>query len=52
MAADDLASLHETLFWLSQPGYRADQLESEEDESNDRTLSSTDLGRQLDLPPS
>ena len=51
MAADDLASLHETLFWLSQRGYRAD-LVAEADESDDRTLGSSDRRRQFGLPAS
>jgi antitoxin YefM len=51
MAADDLESLHETLFWLSQPGYRDDQREAEADEAEGRTLDSAELRRQLGLPP-
>lgn len=52
MAADDLASLHETLFWLSQRGYRADLVVAEADESDDRTLGSSDRRRQFGLPAS
>ncbi len=31
MAADDLESLHETLFWLSQPGVRDDVEQAQRD---------------------
>lgn len=51
MAAGDLESLHETLFWLSQPGYRDDQHEAETDEASGRTVDSAELRRQLGLSP-
>ena len=52
MAAADLESLHDTLFWLSQPGFRSDQQEAEVQEQDGSTVSSAELRAQLDLPPS
>lgn len=51
MAADDLESLQETLFWLSQPGIREDLAESEADIAAGRTSGSDQLRRELGLPP-
>lgn len=51
IAAADLESLHETLFWLSQPGFRADQAEAEAQEAGDSALTSAELREQLQLPP-
>jgi len=41
MAAADLESLHETLFWLSQPGVRAD-IDAARREVHDNTTGSGD----------
>jgi antitoxin YefM len=43
MAAEDLDSLHETLFWLSQPDIRGDVAAAREDEATGNTLSSAEL---------
>ena len=43
MAAEDLDSLHETLFWLSQPDIRSDVAAASEDEATGNTLSSAEL---------
>lgn len=51
MAADDLESLHETLFWLSQPGIREDLAAAEEDIGAGRTVGSDQLRAELGLPP-
>jgi antitoxin YefM len=51
MAAEDLESLHETLFWLSQPGLRDDLAVAADDEDTDRGRSSDELRAELGLPP-
>lgn len=51
IAAEDLASLQETLFWLSQPNIRESLAEAEADISAGRTLSSEQLRSELSLPP-
>lgn len=51
MAAADLESLHETLFWLSQPGYGRDRLEAEAQEHDGSTMTSAQLREHLQLPP-
>jgi len=43
MAADDLESLHETLFWLSQPGIREDVAAARRDFAAGKTISGEDL---------
>jgi antitoxin YefM len=50
MAADDLESLHETIFWLSQPGVRDDLRAAESDVSHSATHSSASLRTELGLP--
>lgn len=51
MAADDLESLQETLFWLSQPGIRDDLAAAEVDIEAGRTVGSDELRAELGLPP-
>lgn len=51
MAADDLESLRETLFWLSQPGIRETLAEAEHDITAGRTTGSDQLRRELGPPP-
>lgn len=50
MSADDLESLHETLFWLSQPGIRDDIDQARRDFAEGRTVSGADLRAQFGLP--
>lgn len=49
MAADDLESLHETLFWLSQPGIREDLAAAEDDLAAGRTTSAAELRAEFGL---
>ena len=51
MAADDLASLHETLFWLSQPGIRDDLAAAAEDVASGTVQTSDEVRAELGLPP-
>ncbi|HEX2704315.1 MAG TPA: type II toxin-antitoxin system Phd/YefM family antitoxin [Candidatus Lustribacter sp.] len=51
IAADDLDSLRETVFWLSKPGIRESVAEADADQSAGRTLTSEHLRRELGLPP-
>lgn len=51
MAAEDLESLQETVYWLSRPGIRESIAEAEADIANGRTIGSEELRRQLGLPP-
>jgi len=51
MAADDLESLHETLFWLSQPGIQESLNEAEREYAAGETTSGEDLRAQFGLPP-
>jgi antitoxin YefM len=51
MAADDLESLQETLFWLSQPGIREDLAAAEDEIAAGRTVGSEQLRDELGLPP-
>jgi antitoxin YefM len=48
MAAEDLDSLHETLFWLSQPGIRDDLVAAAEDEATGNTMTSAELQAKLE----
>lgn len=48
MVAEDLQSLHETLFWLSQPGVREDIAEARSDQENGRTTSGKPLRGDLE----
>lgn len=52
MSEDDLESLHETLFWLSQPGIREDLAESRQAVEEGRTVSAQDLRARYGLPGS
>jgi antitoxin YefM len=50
MAAEDLESLHETLFWLSQPAIRDDLAAAEQDEAAETTHTSAEVRAELGLP--
>ena len=50
MAADDLESLHETLFWLSQPGLREDVAAARHDVEAGETTSADALRARFGLP--
>lgn len=50
MSEDDLESLHETLFWLSQPGIRDDIAEARRVVADGRTISAADVRAQFGLP--
>jgi prevent-host-death family protein len=50
MAADDLESLHETLYWLSKPGIRETIAAAERDYETGETTSGEDLRREFGLP--
>ncbi|QQR99404.1 MAG: type II toxin-antitoxin system Phd/YefM family antitoxin [Austwickia sp.] len=50
MSADDLESLHETMYWLSRPGLRESLAEAERAVSLGETMSSEELRRDLGLP--
>lgn len=43
MAAEDLESLHETIFWLSQPDVREDIAEARRDRATGGSVSAADL---------
>jgi antitoxin YefM len=51
MAADDLESLHETLYWLSKPGIRDTIAEAEREYAAGETTSGEDLRSEFGLPP-
>lgn len=51
MSADDLESLHETLYWLSQLGIREDLAQARQDIVDGNTVSGADLRAQFGLPP-
>lgn len=51
MAADDLESLHETLYWLSKPGIRESVAAAEREYTDGTTVSGADLRAELRLPP-
>jgi antitoxin YefM len=51
MSADDLESLQETVFWLSQPGVREDIAEAEREYTEGSTVSGDDLRNEFGLPP-
>jgi prevent-host-death family protein len=51
MAADDLESLHETLYWLSRPGIRESLAEGEREYAAGGTISGEDLRAEFGLPP-
>lgn len=50
MAAEDLESLHETLFWLSQPGVRDDVDEARRDVEAGGTTGAGALRAEFSLP--
>ena len=50
ISEDDLESLHETLFWLSQPGVQEDLAESRLAVQNGQTMSSKDVRARYGLP--
>jgi prevent-host-death family protein len=50
MAKSDLDSLHETLFWLSQPGVRDDVAGAQRELAEARTVPATDLRAEYGLP--
>ncbi len=52
MSEDDLDSLHETLFWLSQPSIREDLAESRRALENGQTVGAKDLRARYGLPGS
>jgi prevent-host-death family protein len=52
MSEDHLDSLHETLFWLSQPGVRDDLVESRQAAIDGTTLSAADARARYGLPAS
>ncbi|MBA3340067.1 MAG: type II toxin-antitoxin system Phd/YefM family antitoxin [Geodermatophilaceae bacterium] len=51
MSADDLESLHETLYWLSQPGIREAVVEAERDHAVGEIAGVEDLRAEFGLPP-
>jgi len=51
MSADDLESLHETLYWLSSPGIREAVADAEREHAADTTTSGEDLRAEFGLPP-
>jgi hypothetical protein len=44
-----LESLHETLFWLSRPGFRDDMEQSAADEASGNLMSSEEISSRLGL---
>ena len=50
MAADDLESLQETLFWLTKPGVAESVAEAEREHETGETVSGDDLRAQFGLP--
>jgi antitoxin YefM len=51
MSADDLESLQETVFWLSQPGIRDDIAAADRDYGEGVTVSGDALREEFGLPP-
>ncbi|MGH3448177.1 MAG: type II toxin-antitoxin system Phd/YefM family antitoxin [Nocardioidaceae bacterium] len=51
MAAEDLESLHETVFWLSRPGIRESIAAGEREYADGQTTSGEDLRSEFGLPP-
>jgi antitoxin YefM len=49
MAKADLDSLHETIFWLSQPGVREDVEQARRELAEGRTVAASDLRREYGL---
>lgn len=50
MAKADLDSLHETIYWLSQPGIRDDVAEARRELAEGRTVAGADLRAEYGLP--
>ncbi len=50
MSADDLESLHETLYWLSQPGIRESIAAAERENASRETTSGDELREEFGLP--
>lgn len=51
VAAEDLESLQETVFWLCQPGIRESIAEADADIAAGTTVESHELRAELGLPP-
>lgn len=51
MSADDLESLQETVYWLSQPGIRDDIAQGEREYAEESTMSGDALREEFGLPP-
>lgn len=51
MSADDLESLQETVYWLSQPGIRDDIAQGEREYAEGSTMSGDALREEFGLPP-
>lgn len=51
MSADDLESLQETVYWLSQPGIRDDIAQGEREYAEGSTISGDALREEFGLPP-
>ncbi len=51
MSSDDLESLHETLFWLSEQYVRQDVEDARAAATDGRTTGAADLRARLGLPP-
>lgn len=49
MAVDDLESLQETVFWLSQPGIRDDVAAARREHESGQTVGVDELGEELGL---
>lgn len=49
MSADDLESLHETLYWLSKPGIRNSIAAAEREYADGQTTSGSDLRAEFGL---
>lgn len=52
LSADDLESLQETIYWLSQPGIHEDIEAARRDLGEGRTISGEQLRGDVGLPPS
>ena len=50
MSADDLESLQETIYWLSQPGIREDIDAGRREYASGKTTSADDLRAEFGLP--
>ncbi|TYQ03486.1 UNVERIFIED_ORG: prevent-host-death family protein, partial [Gordonia westfalica J30] len=51
MSADDLESLHETIYWLSRVGVRDDVATADAEYAAGETVSIDDLRSELGMPP-